>query len=583
MNDDPVTRELVRAALTSIADNMVVSVIRTARSIVVKSNLDFSASICDAAGRMVVQGLALPVHLGATMPALAGCRDFFGEDVAPGDILISNDPYAGASHLNDVFMFKPVFAPDQPGVGGRLFAYLSLILHHTDMGGRVPGGNAADSAEIYQEGLRIPPSKIYERGQPNRTLFRIIENNVRVADRVLGDMRSQIAALHNAERELLKVIEEYPPEVLRAQMDGLVDHAERLTRAGLAALPDGTAEFDEWNDDDGAGGGPVRIHVKLTIRGDEAIVDFTGTSPQTSGALNPNFWFTASCSYAALRAVLPPGIPNNAGFYRPITVIAPERSFVNPAFPAPVGARGQAGYRVRSAVLGALAQLFPDRVPACPGGNEFAIVFAGYEADYKPFLMLEFHNMTGMGGGPHSDGQDAGPYCLGNVANVPVEVIEAEHPVRIEEYGFLPNTGGPGRYRGALGIVRQYRLLADEATVQLRSDRNVFPPWGLFGGHPGAKGRALLNPGSNAAEELPSKFVRTYRKGDVIRGEMPGSGGYGDPFLRDPAAVLEDVRQHKMSPAHARAAYGVVIDPDTMTVDAAATRRLRRQGTMTAG
>ena len=567
--DDPVARELVRASLVSIADNMVVSVIRTARSIVVKSNLDFSASICDAAGRMVVQGLALPVHLGATMPALAGCREYFGEDVAPGDILVSNDPYAGASHLNDVFMFKPVFA------GGVLFAYLSLILHHTDMGGRVPGGNAADSTEIYQEGLRIPPSKIYERYEPNSTLLRIIENNVRVSDRVLGDLRSQIAALQTAERELLKVIEEYELADLKAHMDGLVDHAERLTRAGLAALPDGTAEFDEWNDDDGAGGGPVKIHVKLTIRGDEAVIDFTGTSPQTSGALNPNFWFTASCSYAALRAVLPPGIPNNAGFYKPIKVIAPERTFVNPMFPAPVGARGQAGYRVRSAVLGALAQLFPERVPACPGGNEFAIVFAGYEDDHKPFLMLEFHNMTGMGGGPDTDGQDAGPYCLGNVANVPVEVIEAEQPVMIEEYGFLPDTGGPGQYRGALGIVRQYKLLAGEATVQLRSDRNTFPPWGLFGGGPASRGRALLNPGSNDPVELPSKFVRTYRRGDVIRGEMPGSGGYGDARLRDPGAVLEDVRQEKISPAHAREAYGVVIDPVAMIVDEIATAALR--------
>jgi N-methylhydantoinase B len=315
--------------------------------------------------------------------------------------------------------------------------------------------------------------------------------------------------------------------------------------------------------------------VKLTIRGDEATVDFTGTSPQTSGALNPNFWFTASCAYAALRAVLPPGIPNNAGFYKPITVIAPERTFVNPVFPAPVGARGQAGYRVRSAVLGALAQLFPDRLPACPGGNEFAIVFAGYETDEKPFLMLEFHNMTGMGGGPDHDGQDAGPYCLGNVANVPVEVIEAEQPVRIEEYGFLPDTGGPGRYRGALGIVRQYRLLAERATVQLRSDRNVFPPWGLFGGKPGAFGRAILNPHSNDPALLPSKFVHGYHRGDVIRGEMPGSGGYGDPFERDPAAVLDDVRQEKISQAHAETAYGVVIDAAAMVVDDAATARRR--------
>ena len=403
MQTNPFTRELIHNGLVTVADNMILTVVRTSRSTVVKNNLDFSASVCDGDGRLVAQGLALPVHLGATMPALRGCLDHFGDDVQPGDIFANNDPYSGASHLNDIFMFKPVFKD------GERIAFLSIILHHTDMGGRVPGGNAPDSTEIFQEGLRIPPAKIVERGEPNATLLRIIEANVRVPDKVLGDVRSQIAALRAGERQLIEQLEAYTAEELRASMADQLEYAERLTRAGIEDLPDGVAEFTDWNDDDGAGGGPVRIHVRLTVAGDEVEVDFTGTSPQTSGALNPNYWFTVSCAYAAIRACLDPAIPNNAGFYRPIRVIAPEGSFVNPRFPAPVGARGQSGYRCRTAVLGALAKLMPGRIPACPGGSEFGIVFAGREDGGAPFLFLEFHNVTGHGGGPDRDGQDAGP------------------------------------------------------------------------------------------------------------------------------------------------------------------------------
>jgi N-methylhydantoinase B len=565
---NPIKRELIRNALVTIADNMIVTVIRTSRSIVVKNNLDFSSCICDAEGQLVAQGLALPAHLGAMMPALKGCMDFFGDDIHSGDILASNDPYSGASHLNDVFMFAPVYS-----ASGVRIAFVCLILHHTDMGGRVPGGNAADSTEIFQEGLRIPPSKIYEAGKPNPTLFNIIKTNVRVPDMVIGDMRSQISALKVAERELVKLFDDYDPKDLKIYMSDLIDYSERLTRAGIAALPDGSVDFTDWNDDDGAGSGPVKFQVRLTVKGDEITVDFTGTSPQTSGALNPNFWFTASCSFAAIRTVLDGDIPNNAGFFRPIKVIAPEGCFVNPLFPAPVGARGQGAYRVRSVVLGALAQLLPDRMPACPGGSEMAIVFAGYNPDRSPFLLLEFHNMTGLGGGPRMDGQEAGPYCLGNVANVSVEVIEAESPVMVEEYAFLPDTGGPGTHRGALGIVRQFRLLAEKATVQVRSDRQKHKPWGLQGGGGGALGKCIMDPATDDEAATPSKFIGTMKRGQVFRGEMPGSGGHGDPFKRDVDAVLEDVHQEKVSLEHARTAYGVVINDDG--VDVAATAKLR--------
>ena len=569
---DPVKRELIKNALVSICDTMLVMIVRTARSTNIKNTMDFSAALCDGEGRLVAQGLAVPAHLGAIMPALKGCLDYFGDDIVPGDILASNDPYAGCSHLNDIFMFKPVFHE------GERIAVLCLILHHTDLGGRVPGGNAADSSEIFQEGLRIPPSKICEAGKLNSTLLRVLEYNTRIPERMMGDVHAQLAALNTAEKELSVLIAATRPDVMQVYMAELIDYTERLTRAKIAALPDGSTEFTDWNDDDGAGSGPVKFHVKLTKKGDEFIVDFSGTAVQGGGALHLNYAFTASCSYAALRCVIDPDMPNNAGFYKPITVIAPEGSFCNVRYPAALGARGQGGYRVRSTVLGALAQLLPERVAACAGGSEFAIVFAGYEgAERKSFLHLEFHNVSGQGGGPDRDGQDGGPYAIGNLANVPVELIEAENPILVEEYAFIPDSGGAGKYRGALGISRQYRVLAEEATVQLRSDRHLHGCYGLFGGKPGALSKSMLNP-DGKREEVPSKFVRTLRRGDVFRGEMAASGGYGDPFTRDPAAVLEDVRQEKMTVAHALREYGVVIDPANATLDTKATAARRAQG-----
>jgi len=569
---DPVKRELIKNALVTIADNMIVSVVRTSRSTVVKQNMDFSAGILDADGSLVAQGLSLPPHLGAMMPALEGVLNRFRGRLNPGDIVINNDPYEGASHLNDIFMFKPVFS------GGELVAYMCIILHHTDMGGRVPGGNATDSQEIYQEGFRIPPVKLYDEGRLDQTFMALFEKNVRMADRVIGDFRAQVAAVNNGCAELEKLCGEYEPAELKAYMRELIDYAERMTRASIAKLPDGEATFTDYMDDNGAGIGPIKIQLRLKIEGEKLTVDYTGTSEQCGGSLNPNLAFTKSCTYAALKTVFDQDVPNNAGYFRPIEVIAPEGTFVNPQFPAAFGARGAAGYRLRHAVMGLLAQHMPDRMQACPGGSEFAVAIAGYEKKghkREPFMVLEFHNTTGTGGGPDRDGQDGAPFAIGNLANTPMELIEAEGPVMFQEYGFLEGTEGAGKYRGALGMVREYRFLAEEATVQIRSDRETNPPWGLLGGANGVGHSNLLNPGRNDFERLPSKVIRTFRRGDVLRAEMPGSGGYGNPFERNPADVAEDVRQAKMTVERARDAYGVAVDPATYAVDTAATARLR--------
>jgi N-methylhydantoinase B len=568
---DPVRRELLKNALVSISDNVLVNIVRTARSANVKNSMDFSAAIMDAGGRLAAQGLAVPVHLGAMMPAMRGCLEGIGEEIGEGDVLASNDPYSGCTHLNDIFMFKPVYA------AARRVAWIGIILHHTDLGGRVAGGNATDSNEIFEEGLRIPPVKLVEGGRVSSSLMRVIEFNSRVPERMVADVRAQLAALDQAEREILRLLARWDPDEFCAYLDDLIDYAERLTRAQIAALPDGEVEFTDWNDDDGIGGPPVKLHVRLTKRADTITVDFSGTDYRLGGAVHSNYPFTASCSYAAIRSVLDLDIPSNAGFYRPITVIAPEGTFVNAPYPAALGSRGQSGFRIRSVVMGALAMLLPDRMPACAGGSEFAISVSGQDASKRRFLHLEFHNNTGHGGGPGQDGQDAGPYCIGNLANMPVELIEAENPLRIESYAFIPDTGGAGRYRGALGIVREYRLLADEAVVQIRSDRFFHPAWGVRGGKPGAPARAVLNPGTPQEAPLPSKFIRTLRRGEVIRALMAASGGYGDPLERDPAAVARDVLGQKMTVDHALCEYGVVMLPDGRDADIAATQQVRRQ------
>lgn len=567
---DPVKRELLTNALVTISDNMLVMVVRTARSANVKNSLDFSSVILDADGTLAAQGMAVPVHLGAMMPALRGCMDHFGDEVADGDVLVSNDPYSGGSHLNDIFMFKPVY------VSGRRVAWIGLILHHTDLGGRVPGGNAPDSMEIFEEGLRIPPLKLVEAGRINTTLMRLVEFNTRVPERTLADVSAQLAAVEQGGRDVQALAGTWGADEFSRYMGDMIDYSERLTRQELAALPDGETCFEEWNDDDGTPGGqPVRIHVRLVKRGSEIIVDFSETDRRVGGAVHSYYAFTASCAYAAIRTVLDLGIPSNAGCYRPIRVIAPEGTFVNAAFPAAFGSRGQSGYRIRSAVQGALVLLLPDRLTACPGGSEFAITVSGKDAQGERFLHLEFHNTTGHGGGPDHDGQDAGPNCIGNLANMPAELIEAENPLLVEEYGFLPDTGGPGKYRGALGVVRQYRFLSDDVMVQSRSDRFKHAPWGVFGGRPGATARSYLNPDRPAREALPSKFMRQLMKGDVLRVEMAASGGYGDPLERDPHAVAEDIVQQKMTLQHALEEYGVSVDPASLRVDLEATAAKR--------
>ncbi len=566
---DPFTLDVIKNRLASIADEMALTVARTARSFIVKEALDYSTALFASDGEFIAQGTCLPLHLGSMPSALEAVVRTFGNDMAPGDIFALNDPYDGGTHLPDIIAVKPVFDDDV------LVGYSSCIAHQTDMGGRVPGSMACDSTEIYQEGLRLPPLRLYEAGKPVDAIFRIIERNVRVPDKVLGDIHSQIAACRIGERGLLELVETYGLGRFQDYCRELLDYTERYTRSQIADLPDGTYRFTDHIDGDGIEPGAITIQVKLTIAGDGMTIDFAGTSPQVKGAINSVHSFTASAAWACVRSIFDNDIPNNAGYFRPIEILTPEGSIVNPRMPAAVAARGLTGDRVADTVFGALAQVAPDQVPASgPHFPDTAVSFGGYYADGKPFVYIE--GLVGSwGGGPDRDGMDASTGTIVNYSNTPAELLEVEQPLAIERYGFVPDSGGPGRFRGGLALERHIRFLADEAVVQVRSDRHDFAPYGLAGGSPGAHAKLKLVRANGDVEEYFSQFLATVRKGDLLEVGLASGGGYGDPLQRDPVLVLHDVIEGKVTVPHAADAYGVVIIGDPPEFLAAETKALR--------
>jgi N-methylhydantoinase B len=567
MKVDPITFAVIKSGLDSIADDMAYTVVRIARSEIVKDVMDFSAALCAGDGQMVAQAKTIAQHLGAIPEAMASVLQKFEGDLHEDDVVIMNDPYHGGMHLPDIFMFVPIFH------GGIRRAFAVVICHHTDVGGRVPGSNASDSTEIYQEGLRIPPLKLYDRGVLDKTLEALIKINVRVPDRVWGDLSAQFAAAQVGKRGLEKLMQRYGADEVDAYMQELLDYAERMTRQEIKAWPKGTYRFLDHIDDDGFSDQPIPINVAITVNGDGTLlVDYTGSSPQVRGALNSTLSFTHSLTYLSVRCVLAKDLPNNVGLFRCIKVKVPEASVLNPVMPGPCAARALTGYRVFDAMLGALAQIVPDRVPAAGEGGNSVICISGLRPNRQPFIIVDMI-CGAWGGRPDKDGVEAVTNASQNLSNMPVEVMEAEHPVRIEDYSFVPDSCGAGRYRGGVGIRRSYRILADEALLQMRTDRVRFAPYGLSGGSPGGKSRNFMEIG-NERTALPGKITTRINKGTLIIHEQAGAGGFGDPLARDPQLVVEDVLDGKITQAYATEQHAVVLSPSGQ-LDVVATGRLR--------
>ena len=568
--DDPIAFELFKNAIFSIADEMALTICRTTYSGVLRDNMDFSTAFADANGKLVAQGLTLPGHLGSIPTALDVVVERFEDEIHPEDMFIMNDPFDGGMHLPDIFIFKPIFWE------GRRVAFAATICHHADVGGRVPGSNASDSTEIYQEGLRIPAMKLYDRGARNDTLWTLIEKNVRIPVQVFGDLRAQLAACTIAERQFLDLIERFGSENVDAYMKEVIDYAERLTRAAIRDLPDGEFDFEDWIDDDGIDiDRPIRLYVKVSKRGDEMSVDWTGSSEQVKGAINNTLSYTKAASYAGIRSVLPDGIPNNEGVFRVIDVTAPPGTIANNVLPAACAARGLTGFRMVDCMFGALAKMLPDRVCAASDGGNSGVSIGGYDAERNPYIYVDFACGT-WGGRPWADGLQGNSNMFANMASQSVEVIEAEQPVEILAYELLPDRAGPGKYRGGAPYYRDYRFTEKEAVLQVRSDRARFRPYGLYGGLPGTASANYLNP-QRENKKLTSKPTMMIENGDVFRHELAGGGGWGDPLERHPSDVLRDVRNELVSAEAARTGYGVIVDTEAWRVDIDGTSALREQ------
>jgi N-methylhydantoinase B len=571
MTVDPITFEVIKNALDSVADEMAIVLMRSAYSPIVRDSLDFSTAFCNHEGVMVSQGLTTPFHLGSFPDAMRHLVKEHAGLMRPGDIFTLNDPYgSGGMHLPDIYVIKPIF------FGDAVEGFAATLAHHTDVGGISPGSNSVHSTEIYQEGLRIPLLKLYDEGRPNETLFKIIEKNVRVPVKVLGDFRAQVAACHKGEQAFVTLLQRYGAPVLRYYLVQMLDYAERIMRAEIASLPDGTYEFTDFIDGLGDEPEPIVFHVKVTVAGDSIVADWTGSSPQVRGGLNSPMPFTKSAAYLAVRVLVDPSMPNSEGYMRPISVIAPSGTIMNPLLPAPCAARGITGLRMFDALLGALSQAAPRRVPAAGEGGASIPSFGGYQ-NGEPFVNVETIYGT-WGGRPNRDGAEGMPHPGANQSNQPIELIEADLPLRIQQYSLVQDSGGPGKYRGGLALVREYRILAEEASFTIRSDRRAHPPYGLQGGKPGSPSWNILNPGPHQKilPVLPMQAL-SLKKGDVFRHILPGGGGYGDPLERDPLMVLEDVLDEKLSVDYARRVYGVIINRDGLSIDVDATTELRRE------
>ena len=567
---DPVTLGVIWGALQSIAVEVGTTVHRTAYSEQAREGQDFSVAVFDAEGQMVAQGPYSPGHMGAMSAAVRNALAAHPvETLRPGDAILLNDPLLGSGHFPDFFVTQPAFHD------GRLIGFVVNIVHHTDVGGSRPGSQGVEGIfDYFQEGLRIPPTKVWTEYREQDGVVGIIAANTRTPDKVLGDLRAQRSALRVGELRLVELVQRFGHTTLAAAMREIVSRSEASMRAAIREIPDGVYAFEDFLDDYGPGTDPLRVAVTVTVAGDGVVVDYAGSSPQTASGMNSYINYTRSYSYAALKCLTDPLGPMNEGALRPVTVTAPEGSFLNPRPPAGGGPRAIICYRTFEAVLGALAPALPERVAAA--ASHFANpTFGGWDrARGRRFVAYELV-LSGTGGRATKDGCEGMSWAF-NASNIPVEAQEAAQPLVVEHFGFIPDSAGPGTFRGGCGVRRDLRFLADEGKLTNLSERQRIPPYGLFGGQPGRLARTLINPGP---DEVPvhGKQSREFAYSDVISFQQSGAGGYGDPLARDAARVLDDVLDEYVTREAAREHYGVVVAGEglSLRVDERATSALR--------
>jgi len=540
-SSDPIAIEVIRNKVEGIADEMELTLLRSSFSPIVKEGLDASAGLFMADGSTLANACAIPAHLGSLVPAVAQILQTFPlPQMREGDVYLLNDPYLGGSHLPDIAVMMPVF------VEGRVIAISATVTHHQDVGGMAAGSVPTNATEVFQEGIRIPPLKLLDQGSYNDTLVAMLRQNVRIPDVFMGDLNAQISACKVGARRIVDLAGVYGPEELQRVFAALLDRSEALTRDAIRRLPQGTFRHVDVLDNDGIDlDVPIRIAVAVTIAGDEIEIDLTGSSPQTRGPVNCVRSAVQSAAFYAVRALTDPDIPTNGGCFRAVKLVLPSGSVVNPTEPAPVNARSATMKRVASAIMGALARAMPEH-SAADSGSELLVMAFGGEIQGKRFVVGDLV-AAGSGAASGYDGVDVIETDMTNCMNLPAEAMEMEAPIRINCVALRRDSGGAGMFRGGLGVVREYEMLADGITLSHRGERHLNAAQGLAGGAPGASARSRIERADGSCEIIPSKLVTTLRRGDRLIVETAGGGGYGPPERRDPTAAARDYRNGKVS------------------------------------
>ena len=572
---DLVTMQVIRYRLEQIADEMGYTLVRTGRSTIITEIKDISCVITDPRGQTIAQAHHNPSLLAGfeiTMKELVAA--YRPQDLAPGDVIITNDPYRGGQHIMDLYAIAPVF------LHGDLIGFVGNITHHSDLGGVAAGGVAGGIREIYLEGLRLPMVKFCKAGREDPEIAGIIANQIRVPDKTMGDIRAQVSSLMVGCERLCRLHVRYGRSIVEQACRDLLDYSERRLRRALSQLPAGTYRGEDYIDDDGVNDRPIRVAVDVTIDGDSVTVDLSDSDPQAEGNINSTIANTHAAAYYVIIAVVDPDVPPNSGCYRPIKVVTRPGTVVHPVLPAAVAARTNTSQKIVESMLRAFSAIVPNRVTAGSHGQISTCGFGGRDSEGHPWIYTDIQG-GGSGARSSKDGRDGQDSHLPQFMNTPVEVLERQFPVRIERYEFLPDSGGAGRYRGGLATRRDIRILSERVSFARYGDRHKIAPQGLLGGLSGSVGAFLLNPETPGERRLASKGLDTLTKGDLVSMRLPGAGGYGNPLERSLDAIDQDLADGKISSVQATEAYKVVVATGTGAIDRAATIALRAEKPVT--
>ena len=565
---DPIKFEVIRNALVEVTEEMAIALRRSAYSTNIKTRADFSCAFFDRKLQAIAQAFGQAVHLGSLVVLVPRVVQEYGpENLKPGEAILANDPYLGGVHLNDITLISPVYHRDE------LFGYVASLVHHVDVGGGAPASISA-SREVYQEGIIIPPVKLVQDGKLIPDIFRLILAQIRSKHETAGDFRAQVAANNTGVRRLSALIDQLGSETLSFYMSELITYTERRTISEVAKLPKGVFTAEGHVDNDGFTDKSVRLVAKVVIDDNGVLFDFSGSDTQRRAPVNSTYAMTFSACAYILKCLIDQDVPVNEGFYRSVHLIAPAGTVVHCTPPAPVVGGWETQTRLTDVILKALSEAIPDQVPAGTKAMMCQVGFGGTNPLTGELYAFYEAIGGGYGGRVNRDGPDAVQAHGQNTENAPIEEIEINYPFRINRYELVEESEGAGKQRGGLGMRRDYLFPDHEVTFSILADRDRWGPWGLFGGQPGQKASYILNPDKEAVE-LNSKTTIELKPGDVVSYRTCGGGGYGPLEDRNPKAVLNDVREGKISLERAKNIYRVAINTTTWTVNKTGTMKLR--------